>query len=254
MKHALLLAAALTLLPAPALAAKADELLRAGQFAAAADAARANENADNLALAAYATLIVAAYEVDTKEKALALIAEAERDANMALILQPNHVGATLQKAVAIGYRAQLTKSPGEAKTARRLMEKAAKAEPNNPLAHTSLGGWHSGAIGQLGGFIAGTVLGAKEKTAIAEFDKAIALDGRNPVWRTFYAMGLIDMGEEDDTEKLRALLTPAANGKAKDGFERLIRGRAKMLLAALGDDDKLEAAAKSSRPFARFSQ
>ncbi|MGB3724003.1 MAG: hypothetical protein WA979_14450 [Pacificimonas sp.] len=252
MKTTLLLAAALTLLPAPAMAGKADDLLAAGQFAAAADAARADESAENLTLAAYATLILAAYEADTKDKALKLIGEAEMDANTALALKPGHIGATLQKAVAIGYRAQLTKSPGEAKTARRLMEKAAKAEPKNPLAHTSLGGWHSGAIGELGGFVAGTVLGAKEDRAIAAFDRALALDSGNPVWRTFYAIGLIDMGEEDQTEKLRSLLTPAANGKAKNGFERLIRARAKRLLAALGDEDALEDAAEASRPFARI--
>ena len=250
--RALLIAAACALLPAPSLAAKADDLFEAGQFAAAADAARGVETPESLALAARATLVVAAYEADTKERAMRLIGDAMADADSALALAPNHVGAMLQKAIALGYRAQLTRSPGDAKAARRLMERAYAADRRNALAAASLGGWHSGAIGNLGRFVAGTLLGAKKDEAVKYHNRAVQLAPNDPVFRTFYAIGLIDMGEEDEVGMLRSLLGPVAKGRDRSGFEGLIQQRARDIVAALGDDKKLEAVAAASQPFAQI--
>ncbi|MEO0501587.1 MAG: hypothetical protein AAF205_13730 [Pseudomonadota bacterium] len=241
--------------PAAALAGTphkaAHTLFMKGQFAAAADAAREAGTPESLALAARSTLVIAAYEVDTKKKALQLIDEALADADAALALKPGHVGATLQKAIGTGYRAQLTHSAGGAKRARRLMEYAARQEPDNPLAQVSLGGWHSGAIGRLGRFMGSTLLGAKRDKALAAFDRAVMLDDEDPIYTTFYAIGLVDMGMEEETAKLRELLTLAANGPpAMDGFERLVRARAREMLAAVGDEDALEEITAASRPFA----
>lgn len=234
----------------PALA-DADMLFQRGQFAAAADAARAEGSAASLALAARATLVVAAYEVADKAKALRLIDEAEADADRALVNTPGSIDAALQKAVAIGYRAKLKRSPGMARTARAMMEAAAKREPRRALAWASLGGWHGEAVTDLGRLVAGTLVGAKTSTSIDCFERAVALDPASPVYRTFYAITLVGIGR-DDPAKLRALLAPAANGRGGDGFDQLMRARARALLAALdgGGKDALRTAAKKAAAFA----
>jgi tetratricopeptide (TPR) repeat protein len=236
----------------PVQAAGADALFNAGQFAAAADAARMVPTADSLTLAARATLVVAAYEVDDKAKALKLIAEAEADADRALKQAPDKVDALLQKAIAIGYRAKLTRSPGAAKDARTLMEDATRRAPKSALAWASLGGWHGESVVTLGRFLAGTMVGAKAKAGIAAYDRALALDPDSPVFRTLYAITLADL--DPDAQRLRTLLTPAARGTGGDGFDQLMRARARALLAALdgGKAGAITAAAAKARPFARI--
>jgi len=245
-----LLAAVALLVARPAHAADAAALFEAGQFAAAADAARGEKSAESLTLAARASLVVAGYEVSDKAKALMLIDEAEADADKALTVSPGDVGATLQRAVALGYRAKLTRSPGLAKQALRLMEQSAKRAPRNALAWASIGGWHGESVVELGKFIAGTMLGAKTDRGVEAFERAVALDASSPVFRTYYAMMLIGIGKPDPA-KLRALLTPAANGRGGDGFDQLMRARARALLTALdsGKKSALEAAAQKARPF-----
>lgn len=250
MKLCLMAAALLT--ANAALAADAGSLFAAGQFAAAADEARMEADADGFTLAARASLVVAAYEVDNKEKALRLIDEAITDANRALRLSPRHVDAIVQKAVALGYRAQLTTSPGTAKRARNLMERAAQHAPSEALVWAALGGWHGESVAELGRFVAGTILGAKRAASIEAYERAIELDPQSPVWRTLYAISLVGMGYGDEEARLRRLLVPATLRPANDAFERLMQVRAERLLAVVDDEDVLEDEAEQARPFARI--
>ncbi|MBV7255637.1 hypothetical protein KCG44_02425 [Pacificimonas sp. WHA3] len=252
-KLPLVMMAALSLgLAVPAGAMSVQELYAAGNYAAAAKAARGDETAANLTLGARSTLVRAAYQADSKDEALMLIADAEADADTALHLAPGNAAALLQKAAAIGYRAQLTKSPSLGKRALRLMVQAANADPRDAFAQAAIGGWHSGAIGTLGKFIAGGVVGAKSDRAVEAFEKAIRLDGRDPTYRVFYAVGMVEIGKEDEAEKLRAILAPAARAKPRDAFERMMKAQAAMLLALVDDEDKFEDAAKAAKPFAKF--
>lgn len=248
-----LLAAVLLAAATPAIAADAETLFDRGQFAAAADTARAVDSPASLTLAARATLVVAAYEVDDKRKALMLIDEAEGEADRALSLAPGNVNATLQKAIAIGYRAKLKRSPGLARDARDLMEVTARRAPKSALAWASIGGWHGESIADLGKFIAGTMVGAKSDTCIESYERALALDPASPVFRTLYAITLVGIGKAEPA-KLRALLSPAAGARGGDGFEQLMRARARALLAALDSGRKgaLKAAAERAKPFANL--
>ena len=115
----------------------------------------------------------------------------------------------------------------------------------------ALGGWHGESVATLGKFLAGTMVGAKTGKSIEAYERAIALDGSNPSFRTFYAITLIGIGNTEP-KKLRRLLTPAANGRSGNGFDHLMRARARALLAALdgGKSGALEAAAEQARAFA----
>jgi prophage DNA circulation protein len=167
-----------------ALATPAGDAFKAGKFAEAAVAARTEcakqidiqkvikatpeaiaalrgQAADQCALAARATLTVAAYQTSDRTKAEALISTAMTDANRALEQVPNHVEATLQNAIALGYRAKLNQSPGIAKEAKKLMDRALQLAPNNGFAAIALAGWNGESVADIGSFLAGTVLGAK---------------------------------------------------------------------------------------------
>ena len=106
---ALLLATA-----APALA-DASAAFRDGRWPAAIAQGRTEATPASLILAGRAQLAIAAYDTPTKARALELVTLGERDFDAALAKAPGNVEAQLQKAVAIGYRAKLTKAPGLAK-------------------------------------------------------------------------------------------------------------------------------------------
>jgi predicted Zn-dependent protease len=245
------LAIAASAIGGPARAETAASLFERGQFAAAADAGRSRGTADSLVVAAQASLALAGYEIGDEDKALMLLGEARADAERALALAPNDVGALLQKAIAMGYAAKLKRSRSGAKAARKLMLEATERAPGSALAWAALGGWHCGAVADLGKLLAGAILGAKMSKCIEGNERAVALEPQSPVYRTFYAIALVDVGRVDRA-KLRQLLTPAANGRGGDGFDMLLRARARALLTALdgGNEDALEQAAEKAKPFA----
>jgi tetratricopeptide (TPR) repeat protein len=218
---------------APAAAQPAQDLFAAGEFSAAMEAARSLNTADGDALAARAALTVAAFEASDRPRAESLIDQAMKDANRALSRQATHVEATLQLAIATGYRAKLRQSPMLARQARKLMEQAMARAPGNAFAWAALGGWHGESVADLGGFIAGTVLGAKKAEAFRYYDGALERDPSSPTIHTFYAFNLVRLDEKAYSKRIKNLLTRAVALKPRDGFEQLISNQARDVLTAL---------------------
>lgn len=223
---------------------------RAGHFAEAASQGRAEATAASLILAGRSSLTIACFETNDSGRALSLVDAAEHDFDAALAKAPGNNEALLQKATAIGYRAKLTKSGGQAKEARRLFEAAVAREPNNALAWASIAGWHAASVATLGKFIAGTVLGAKLDTAMKDFDIALAKDPRNPLNRVFYAFTLLDL-DTDNAPRAASLLREASGMPPRDGVEALTkRGVAEVLpLLDHGDVKGARATARRLLPF-----
>ena len=249
MKFALALAT-LACVAAPAHAATAVEHFRQGRFAAAADAARAERSAAGYALAARATLIRAAYEATAKPDALALVLQGERDADAALAIDPNHYDAMLQKAAAIGYRADLTKSRSRGGQARDILRALTKRAPERYPGWVALGAWHGEAIDTLGPMLGAAVLGASAKAMERDFAQAVARDPVSPVAPAY--LGLLrlrmNIGEPRAT---RALLERAARLPARDGYEALLKRQAVDVLAlvARGENRAARSRARALGPF-----
>ena len=244
-----LIATLLVTAATPAFADAADSF-RDARWASVVTEGRAEATAASLVLAGRAQLAIAAYDTRDKARALDLVAAAERDFDAALAKAPNNPEAQIQKAVAIGYRAKLTRSPGLGKDARRRFEAVKAAHPEMALAWAAVAGWHGGAVATLGGFMAGTLMGAKT----AEFDKgfaqALKLDPANPVNRVFFAMTLLDL-DKANAKRAVAALQGVAQLPARDGYEALVRSQGVRLLASLkaGDASAAQVLARRLQAF-----
>jgi tetratricopeptide (TPR) repeat protein len=268
------LALSLLLTASPARATPAEEAFKAGQFAQAASLARANclEQIDQLkkieatadatlkikntaagacALAARATLTVAAYQTNDRARADALINTAYADTQIALAQIPNHIEGTLQTAVALGYRAKLAQSPGIAKDAKKYMERAITLAPNNAFASLALAGWNGEAVADIGSFIASTVLGAKKDNAIKYYEQALKLDPASPTVPVLYAFNLYRLDANKYTARVTQLLTQAITLKPRDGFEVMNINNAREILTSLQskDEKRTTALIKRLQPF-----
>lgn len=233
----------------PALA-DAAAAFRDGKWPAAITQGRAEATPASLVAAGRAQLAIAAYETRDKAQALALVERAEKDFDAALAKNPRDIAAQMQKAVAIGYRAKLTKSPGLGKDARQRFEAVRAAHPENGLAWSAVGGWHGGAIATLGNFMASTVLGAKSAEIDRNFGQALKLEPNNPGFRTIYAMTLLDI-DRNNAAKAATILNGVGTMPTSDGFDALLRAQGAQLAAALkaGDTKAAQALARRLQAF-----
>jgi tetratricopeptide (TPR) repeat protein len=245
----LLAAFVLAALASPAQADTAS-LFREGKFVEAAEAAMKERTPENLVLAARSVLAVAAYRTADKERAARLCDNAAQLADEALAKRPGYAPALLQKGIAIGYVAKLKRSPGLAKEARKLMDQARAAAPDDALAWAALGGWHGESVATLGSFVAGTVLGAKKADGVRAFETALTKDPKSPVTPTFYAFTLLSL-DADNAPRARDLLAQAIRATPRDGFEALLKRQAEQVLPLLqkGDAAGARALAKRLGPF-----
>lgn len=238
---------------APAWASTAT-LFRDGKFAEAAVAGRAENTAPSLILAGRATLIIASFETIDRDQAKAQIEAADHDFDAALAAAPSSEEAALMKATAVGYRGKLSKSPGLAKETRARMEAVLARDPNYGLAWSSLAGWHAGAVVALGKFLAGTVLGASTKVALADFETGLAKDPKNPVQYAFYALTLLDLGT-DNGARATQLLRTLASLPTHDAYEGLLKRETAQVLPLLtaGDVKGAQALARRLLPFGKLA-
>lgn len=244
---ALMCAAAMA--PGPALA-DAAAAFHDGKWPAVVREGRAEATPASLVLAGRAQLVSAAYATTDKAAALALVMAAEKDFDAALAKSPALPDALFQKAVAIGYRAKLTRSPGLGKESHQRFEAFRKQYPQLPFGWAAVAGWNAGAITTLGGFLAGTLMGAKASEVDPGFTRAIKLDPTSPIHHTVYAITLMEL-DRGNAAKAAATLQGVGQLPAKDGYEALLRAQGVQLATALkaGDARAAQALAKRLQAF-----
>jgi hypothetical protein len=235
--------------PGPALA-DAALAFRDGKWPMVVKAGRAEATVPSLILSGRAQLVPAAYGTSDRAAAIEMVAAAERDFDAALAKAPNSPEAQFQKAVAIGFRAKLTKSPGLGKDARKRFETLRAAHPELAVGWAAVAGWHAGAIATLGNFMASTMLGAKPGEVDPGFTRAIKLDPTNPVHRAIYAITLMEL-DKGNAAKAQTTLEGIGQLPARDGYEALLRAQGIQLAAALkaGDAKAAQALAKRLQAF-----
>lgn len=199
-------------------------------------------------------LIRAAFATRDKDQAIALIDQAIAEAQTILAQAPADREAKLQQALGIGYRGQLKRSPGDAKTARTLIQSLASADPRDPEAQVAVAGWHLTAVGDLGNFLARTLLGASRDAGFAALDKAVALGGNHAFFAGYAALIRIKLDSSDTATALR-LAQRAATAQAATPLDRLMQHAAQRVLPLLQAGNGKAAAdlARQLLPFGSLS-
>lgn len=245
----LLIAALVAATPAAAFADAATSF-REGKWQQAITEGRAEGTAASLVLAGRARLTIAGFQTRDKATAKAEIAQAEADFAKAIAKAPNNLEAKTQKAIAMGYRAKIDKSPGEGKDAKAQMVAVLSINPNYPLANAALGGWHGGGVATIGSFLARTLLGATVKDMDRYLTLAMAREPNNIIHPVTYAFTLLDIGA-DNAPKATQLLKGAVALPVRDAYDGINRKAAMQVLARLEANDVKGARAlvKTLSPF-----
>jgi hypothetical protein len=200
-------------------------------------------------------LTAAAFHTTDKVRALALIGQAIMASDRILTGRPGDREATLQRGVAIGYRAKLTRNRSDARTALGIFEALAARDPRDAEAQMVIAGWHLDAIEQLGSFMARAVLGAKAQAGEAALARAVALDGQRAFTTGLAAMMQIRL-HSGDSAKARKWAEAAAVAPAPAPLDVLMKRGALAILPALRLNDGKAAAALSRKllPFGRLAE
>ena len=199
-------------------------------------------------------LIRAAFATHDKGQALALVNQAITDSQTILTQAPGDREAKLQQALGIGYRGQLKRSPTDAKTAHGLLQSLATSDPRDPEAQIAMAGWHLTAVGDLGNFLARTILGASRDSGFAALDKAIALGGNRAFFPGYAALIRIKLDSSDTATPLR-LAQRAAGAPAPGPIDRVMQHAAQRIIPMLqaGDGAGASKLAKQLLPFGTLS-
>ena len=197
-------------------------------------------------------MLTAAAQSSDKAAALAQVTQAITATEAQLAANPNDREALLQRGVGIGNRAKLTKSPGDAKTARRLFEAYAGSNPRDPEGQLAIASWHLDTIAS--GFMATTVLGAKRDVGLTALDRAVQLGQGHPFFTGFAAMMRIRL-DAGDVATARRLAEQAAAAPASTALDRIAKRDAEQLLIPLraGDGRNAAALARKLLPFGRIN-
>jgi hypothetical protein len=198
-------------------------------------------------------LTKAAFGSPSKEMALSRIAAALKEAEAALRRNPGDEEAALQRAVAISYRGKLTRSRADLIAARRAFESIVAADPRNAEAQLALGGWHLGAVAELGPLVARTALGARANAGVAALDRAMSLSGGRALFPAFASLTYIRLNPKD-LAKPRQLAQAAVDAKTPEPMDRLMQRQAAALLNVLRAGNGKAAAEAADRllPFGRL--
>lgn len=198
-------------------------------------------------------LTTAAFQASTKPKALALVGQAITATDKILAARPGDHEATLQRGIAIGYRAKLTRSRSDARTSLGIFERLAAQNPRDAEAQMVLAGWHLDAIDQLGGTIARTILGAKSNAGEAALSRAVALGGDRAFYPGLAAMMQIRK-DPKNVAQARRWAEAAAAAKTPTALDAQMKRAASAILPALRDNDGKAAAAMARKllPFGRL--
>ena len=238
----------LTLLQSPAArAADAVGAFAAGDFAAARTAGRAAGDAEGLALACEAGLVLGSY-IEKGEARVRSLHGAIEDCAKVIEAGGAGVGPYVKYAIGFGFEAKRLHSVGGATASKKLFADAVARFPDSGFARAALAGWHANVTRQAG--IGRIALGASRDEARRGFMTAARLDSDNPVI-LFEQLRFLAAGDRQDRLAAIDVAAQLARLSPRDAFETLILEKAAPLGAALSGREKdLDAALDAAEPFA----
>lgn len=215
--------------------AEAHALYDRGVMLKAAELARGFGTADGYALASQSTLVAAVYQRQGRDHAL--LQQAAADARAALALDPDHVAALLQLALAIGYMAE--EDPvgahlnGSAHEGKALLDRALALAPDNAWAHGMLGVWHLRLVKYAGPLLAQSLYDASVDRGRERCAEAASLAPDDLAMRFGCAISLLEVQPRRYADEAAEVLDTVVHLPAKDVAARLVQDEARRRLAEL---------------------
>jgi hypothetical protein len=209
-----------------------------GEFLEAAAMAEARAGADELAFAARAVLA----EIMTQdgEPDAVLVQRAERNATSALQIDPRHVEARLQLAIALSLRTRAMAPlevwrTGLGEQGRDLAQGVLLDDPGNVYANGFLAVWHVEARRRAGAVGAG-VIGASLQEARRRYQAAVKAAPDDPGVHWQYGRALIALDARRFAGEAGRALEGAVTSQAHDRVAEVMQARASDLLVLLKAD------------------
>lgn len=198
------------------------------------------------------SLTNAAFFTADRTAALAQIRTAEAASAETLARQPANREAQMTRALAVSYRAKLTRSRTEALRARGLFEALVATDPRDPEGQAALGGWHVEGLATLGSMVARMAIGARRSVGIAALDRAVALGGNRAMFCGLSALLRAELDPADPTA--RSLAETALRAAAPTPIDRIMQQAAGELLATMstGNRAAVQAKAQLLLPFGKI--
>ncbi|MEM9938837.1 MAG: hypothetical protein AAF768_08320 [Pseudomonadota bacterium] len=219
----------------PLASAETSERLTAfadGRYADAVALAQIEDSADSLAFAAR-SLLAEAMSAEDHIPSLALAEEAENFARRALGLDPRHVEARLQLAIALSLRARPMSTrqaldSGLGTEAKKLVLSVLDDDPDNFYAHGFMSVWHLEVV-RRGGSLGSAMMGASVKKARRHYQHATALNPDDASTHWQYARALAALNARKYREEVQAALEAAYRATCETELETIMKARAVQL-------------------------
>ncbi len=200
-------------------------------------------------------LVKAAFAARDRPGALVSVAAALASAEATLARDPANREAQLQRALATGYRGKLKRNRKDVQAARKQFEALVAANPRDAEAQMALGGWHLGAIIELGSLVARTGLGARKDRGLQALGASVGAGGGRAIFPAYASLTRI-MIDPSDVAGARALAESAVRGRVARPEDRIMQRHAATMLPHLRPGNGKAAAALAERlmPFGTFAK
>jgi tetratricopeptide (TPR) repeat protein len=163
---------------------------------------------------------------------LAVLDEAVKRGEQAVIALPDYANAHYMLALALGRYSQgisilKALAAGIAERVRRHLDRTLELEPQHAEAHVALGLYHAEIINKLGSLAGSLTYGASGDAALDHFRRATKLAPQSAIIHLEHANGLLLLDADRYRERARALYAEAADFEPADEMERLDIERAR---------------------------
>jgi tetratricopeptide (TPR) repeat protein len=213
----------------------AAELYRAGEYAAAIDKGEAVGDAENLAIAAQAAVVVTTLKGGP---CLECAKRAEALARQAIAADPARERNYVALVTAIGFQSRImgafaSRNAHLPDDARRGIDKALMLARDDPWVLAAMGGWHIEVARMAGRVFAGLLYGARVDDGVEYFKRAVGKGPDDPVVAVNYALELSTVAFNSRKPEIRQALEVAIKATPHDAYEAAMKARAEKLNALI---------------------
>jgi len=169
---------------------------------------------------------------------------AQRHAEAALDVEPDHVEALIQRAAAVGFEARVSSDlanyfRGSARRVRDSVDQALRLAPGDARARAVSGAWHLELVWR-GGDAARSLYGADVQAGLAEFEAALRL-GADPMAGVQFAALLVALDAEAHRARALDALDWTLEQPAELHVDEIAHARAAALNDAIDEPERRQA-------------